>query len=448
MYQDARDLNAGQKKPRLLIFRIIIVTLAITLATLPVLTSLHIAHSYSSASSQKVVVVIQLYEEIDQGSASMITRGISQANVENAQAVVIDMNTPGGILSDMLTMIGAINSSKVPVYTFVGNASSAASAGSYVAMATDRIYMGTGSVIGPSTPYIIGGTSLEQAHVANYTLALMQSLALEHSRNVTAASQMAQNNVAYPGSLAIQYHLVDGYSGSLAQTLSLINASSASVQTVSENPSEQILSLLSNSTVDGILLLIGIIAIVLDFLHPTILLSIAGAVLIVLALIGAEAIQGPSNYPGIYLPIILFILAASLIVLELKTGHGFMLLAGGIVGAFATLLLAYQVPYSPSPIGNLQYLEVGLLILAVAILALYARYVGSAIRKKPVTGAESLIGASAIVYSEELSPDGEVSVDGVIWKARLLSAGLPIKKGEIVIVKRVEGLTLMVDRKA
>src|SRR5579863_2545114 len=257
----------------------------------------------SAVSAKQQVVVIQLYEEIDQGSASMITRGIQQANTINAQAVVIDMNTPGGLLSDMLTMIGAINSSNVPVYTFVGNSSSAASAGSYVAMATNKIYMSDSSVIGPSTPYIIGGTTLEEDHVANYTLALMQDLAQVHGRNVTAVSQMAADNVAFTGIEAIQYHVADGYSGSLTQTLSLINASRASIVTVSENPSEQILTYLSaNSALDGIILILGIVAIAIDFFHPTILLSIAGVVMIILALIGEEALQGPAGYPGLFLP--------------------------------------------------------------------------------------------------------------------------------------------------
>jgi membrane-bound serine protease (ClpP class) len=428
---------------------------AIVILSLPLIGNIiqprtpNIVFSMSPGSRSHEVVVIQLYEEIDQGSAGMVSRGVARAQADNAAGVVIDMNTPGGLLSDMLTMIGAINSSiasGIPIYTFVGNYSSAASAGSYVAMATQKIFMGSATVIGPSTPYIVGGTSLEQAHVANYTLSLMTTLAQEHGRNVTAAAQMAQNNTAFTGQQAVQYHLVDGYAGSISQVLQIVNDSGAPIVTVSEDLTEQTLGFLSNSTVDGIFLLLGIVAIALDFLHPTVVLSVAGGVLIVLALIGAEAIQGPSGYPGIILPLALFIAAAVLIVFEIKTGHGFLLFTGVVLGAFATILFAYEVPYSPSPIGEIQYVEIGILVVVGAILALYARYVGSTLRRKPVTGKESLVGKIGIVYSD-ISPEGEVTVDAITWKARLAKPESgSLRKGDSVIVRRVEGLTLFVDR--
>ena len=415
----------------------------------PVQSRILIVSSASSsfAAAQKQVVVIQLNEEIDQGSASMVARGIQQANSIGASSVIIDMNTPGGTLQDMLAIIGSINSSVSPVYTFVGNSSSAASAGSYIAMATDGIYMSDTSVIGPSTPFIVGGTSLEQSHVANYTLALMRDMAQVHGRNVTAVSEMAANNTAFTGPEALRFHVADGYSGSLSETLGLINSSGASITTVSENPSEQVLTFLAaNSTIDGIMLILGIVAIAIDFFHPTIILSVAGAVLIILALIGEEALQGPNGYQGIFLPILLFVVAAILIVLEIKTGHGFMLFAGIVVGAVGTILFAYQVPYvGQNPYGEIEYVEVGILIFVGALLALYARYVGRALRSKPVTGKESLEGRKGMVYSESLSSEGgEVRVEGLVWRARLQNGGSELKRGDGVVVTRVEGLTLVV----
>jgi membrane-bound serine protease (ClpP class) len=440
-----------------LALRAAIFIVALFLIAFPVYSSISsqnhadILMSSSSATSTKQVLVIQLYEEIDQGSASMVTRGIQEATTISAQAVVIDMNTPGGLVSDMLSIIGSINSSsssKIPVYTFVGTGASAASAGSYIAMATDKIYMSnTDTVIGPSTPYVVGGSTSEQQHIQNYYTTYMVGLAQAHGRNITAVTEMAANNTAFTGSQAIQYHVADGYSGSLTQTLSLINASGDSITTVSENPSEQTLTFLSaNSTLDGIFIIIGIVAIVLDFLHPTVLLTIGGVVLIVLGLIGEEIIQGPSGYVGIFLPITLYIVAALLVVFEIKTGHGFMLFAGIVIGAIGTILFAYQVPYvSPNPYGGIEIIEIGLLIVVGAILALYARYIGSTLRRKPVTGEESLVGSKATVHSETLGPEGEVTINGVIWHARLSDPkAAPLKKGDSVTVTRVEGLTLVV----
>ena len=113
------------------------------------------------------VVVINLNVAIDQGSSSLVSRAVARAQADHATAVIIDMNTPGGLLQDMISIVDAISNSTasgVPVYTYVGNYSLAASAGSYIAMASKKIFMGPGSQIGPSTPIVVAGTALEQNH--------------------------------------------------------------------------------------------------------------------------------------------------------------------------------------------------------------------------------------------------------------------------------------------
>jgi membrane-bound serine protease (ClpP class) len=407
--------------------------------------SFHPGRVALAQTTGKEVVIVELNVPIDSGSSSLMARAVSIAQGDKAAAIVINMNTPGGLLNDMLLMVGSINSSiasGIPVYTYVGNDSLAASAGSYIAMATDKIFMSPGSQIGPSTPIVVGGSALEQNHTAGAMLTLMTSLAQAHGRNATAAYEMVVNDIAYSYSQALQYHVADASSLSLSQTLSQLNLSGATLVTVSESPTEQLVSFLSNGTVDGILLLIGIIAIVLDFLHPTVVLSIGGVILIALGLIGADAIQSGATSSAIAVPLVLFAAAAALIVFELKTGHGFMLFAGVAVGAFATILLAYQVPYSPSPFGELAYIELAALIVVGGLLALYARWVAKALRHRPVTGVESMIGKSGIVVSD-LAPVGDVSLDGIIWKARVAQGSM--KKGDRVVVKRVEGLVVLVE---
>ncbi|MDA4111839.1 MAG: ATP-dependent Clp protease proteolytic subunit, partial [Thaumarchaeota archaeon] len=362
------------------LLRIFVLLFAVSLIVVPPFLSGSNRENHVTAQTNlsNEVVVIQLNVPIDQGSAGLVSRGIDRAEADKAAAVIIDMNTPGGLLQDMVTIVDVISNSTVPVYTYVGNDSAAASAGSYIAMATDKIFMGPGSQIGPSTPYILGGgTQLEQNHTSEYAVSFLQSLATEHGRNVTAATQMAAFDIAYSYSDALKYHVADASSYSLGQTLSLLNLTGANIVTISESPTEQLISFLSDPTVDGIILLLGIVAVVLDFLHPTIVLSVAGAILIALGLIGTEAINSGANSSAIAVPLILFAAAAVLIVLELKTGHGFMLLSGVIVGVFATVLLAYEIPYSPSPFGNVQYVELGILIVVGAFLAVYARWVGS-----------------------------------------------------------------------
>jgi membrane-bound serine protease (ClpP class) len=429
--------------------RVALVVIVVGLLTIPAFLSTEPSKytiDYAQGTTSREVVVINLDVAIDQGSSSMVSRALARAQADSAVAVIIDMNTPGGLLQDMLSIVDSISNATArgtPVYTYVGNDSLAASAGSYIAMATQKIFMGPGSQIGPSTPIVEGGTALEQNHTEEGMLSLMVSLAQENGRNVTAANLMVLDDVAYSYASALANHVADSSSNSLAQTLEMLGLSGASVVTVSENPTEQLLSFLSNATVDGIILLIGIIAIALDFLHPTFVLSVVGAILIALGLIGAEAIQSGGNASALAVPFVLFAAAAMMIVLEVKTGHGFMLFGGVIVGAFATLLIAYEVPYSPSPFGDLQYLELGIFIVAGGLLAIYARWISRSLRKRPVTGSESLVGKTGVVLAD-LSPTGEVSVEGIIWKAKS-SSGYTIKKGESVRVVRRSNLVLDVE---
>jgi membrane-bound serine protease (ClpP class) len=428
--------------------RVFILTVVLVLVLAPLALSNHnqLTEVSAQATSNRTVVVIEMDVPIDQGATSLTARSISSAESDNAAAVIIDMNTPGGSLNDMISIVDDINSSTVPVYTYVGNDSGATSAGSYIAMATDKIFMGPGSQIGPSTPYILGGgTALEQNHTTDYAISFMDALAQAHGRNVTAATQMAAYNVAYSYADALKYHIADASSNSLQQTINMLNLTGASVVTISETPTEQLVSLLSDATVDGIILLLGIVAIVVDFLHPTIVLSVAGAVLIALGIIGTEAIENGNGSSAIAVPLVLFAAAAVLIVLELKIGNGFMILSGVIVGIIGTVLLTYQIPYSPSPFGDAQIVELGIFLIVGIILALYVRWVGKAIRKKPFTGSEALIGKSGIVTSS-LSPQGEVSVDGIIWKARLVGPeGMTLDKGSRVVVVKRSNLLLEVE---
>ena len=402
-------------------------------------------HGSAFASSRGEVIIVEMNVPIDAGSSGMVARAVSEAQSSAAAAVIINMNTPGGLLSDMVSIVDSIGNSSAPVYAYVGNNSLAASAGSYIAMASEIIFMGPGSEIGPSTPIVEGGSALQQNHTGSAMLLFMSALAQAHNRNFTAASNMVLYDIAYSQQEALQFHVADRSSNSLAQTISDLNLSGAAQVTISETPSEQLLSFLSDPTVDGILLLLGILAIAIDFFHPTILLSVAGGVLIVLALIGAESIQGAGTPSYSFIvPFVLFAVAATLIVFEIKTGHGYFLFTGVTVGAIATFLIAYQVPYSPSPYGDLQYIEVAVLLVAGALLALYSRWVSRSIRKKPMTGPEAMTGKLGYAYTD-LNPNGSVSVDGVIWNATLVPTSAVVKKGDALRIMKVNGLTLVVE---
>ena len=388
-----------------------------------------------------VVVIADFDVQVDPGSVAFMSRVVSTAQSQNATAIVIEMNTPGGSLNDMLSIISSItaaNQSGIPIYTFIDPNGLGASAGSYIAMATNKILMAPGSIIGPSTPYIIGGTALEQNHTQAAMLSLLTSLAENWGRNTTAIYGMVQSNQAFTANQAVAIHVADGSANSLYDALNQLGLSGNPQVHLSEDLYEQIISALSNATLDGILFLVGVIAIVLDIYHPTILLTILGVIAIVAGLVGAEII-GAS-----LLGIVILVIAAALIVAELKLGHGLALMAGVVLGAFGIYYLSLGMQYSPSPITELVEIELGLLVVFGVIIGLYIRWVIGPIRRRSkLTGPEAMIGKAGVTITD-LSPKGEVRVNGEIWRAESLSGD--ISKGEQVSVKALKGLVVMVEK--
>lgn len=399
------------------------------------------AASTQPVASGQTVVIADFNLPVDAGSASFMSRVVSTAQSQNAAAIVVEMNTPGGSLSDMLSIVSSItdaNQTGIPTYTFIVPNGLGASAGSYIAMATNQILMAPGSEIGPSTPIVVGGTALEQNHTQAAMLNYMTSLAENWGRNTTAVFNMVQYNQAFSANQAVAVHVADGKAASLTDALNQLGLSSNPQVSLTEDVYEQIISALSNATLDGILFLIGVIAIVIDVYHPTVVLSILGVIAIVAGLVGAEII-GAS-----LLGIVILVVAAALIVVELKLGHGFAIMAGVILGAFGIYYLSLGQQYSPSPITGLTEAALGLLIAFGVITGLYIRWIiGPLRRRKKLTGAEAMIGQTGVAITD-LKPKGDVRVMGEIWRAESLSGD--IAKGERVTVKELNGLVVMVEK--
>jgi len=387
------------------------------------------------------VVVVNFDVAVDPGSSTFMDRVVTYASGQNASAIVIEMNTPGGLLSDMVSIISSItqaNQSGIPTYTFVVPSGLAASAGSYIAMATNKILMGSGSAIGPSTPIVVGGTALEQNHTQAAMLKLMVSLAQKWARNSTAAYDMVQNDQAFSATEALKYHLISGFAESLDEAISQLGLAEKPQVTLSEDLYEEFISALSNPILDGILMLLGVLAIVVDVYHPTIVLSVIGAIAIVAGLIGAEAIS--ASFLGFFI----IAIAAFLIILELKLGHGFAMIAGIILGVFGILYLAQGLTYSPSPITPTTELLLFVVVVVGIIAALYIRWIIGPIRRRSkLTGPEALAGQIGVAVTD-LKPDGEVRVGGIIWRAQSISG--EILRGESVRVKSVNNLVLIVEK--
>ncbi|MGC9071422.1 MAG: NfeD family protein [Acidilobus sp.] len=397
--------------------------------------------SFTRAQQGLPVILVNFNVPVDLGSSTMMARVVETAETLHAKAVVIVMNTPGGYLSDMLKIVGdmeSLQSYGIPVYTYVPPDGMAASAGSYIAMASNGIIMANGTFIGPSTPIVVGGTPLEQNHTEAAMLAFMESLASKWGRNATAASYMVLYDEAYTAQQALRYHLINGISNSLQGALAAWNLTGYPQLTMSESLYEQFLSVLSNPTVDGLLISLGFLVVLLDLYHPTFLLSAIGIIAIALGLVGAEIIGASA------IGLTLILIGAALMLLELKMGHGLAVMAGAVLSAVGIYLMALNIPYvtTSAPTAPKAILEDSAIAVVGVAAGLYIRWiVGPARRKRVMAGPESLIGAMGVAVSD-LGPEGEVRVEGIIWRAKSMT---PVKAGSRVKVIGREGLALVVE---
>ncbi|MGC8686701.1 MAG: NfeD family protein [Thermoplasmata archaeon] len=385
-------------------------------------------------------MVINFNMEVDPGAVSFFQSSFNYAESNHIPYVIINMNTPGGYLDSMMSIVNMTlqaEENNISVITFVPAGGMAASAGSYIAMASDKIYMANGTFIGPSTPIVEGGNSTEQMHVENAMLAWMISLAQLHGKNITAVTTMVLNNTAYGASQAYNIHLIDGIVDSLSALLSKLGISNYSQITTSPSAYDQFISFISNPTVDGLLITIGMLAILLDIYHATVLLSITGIILIALGLWGSQIIGG--NIAGI----VIILIGGALIIAEIKVGHGFLMITGVLLAIFGTWILASGIYFSPSPFGLFSYIAFGLMGGFGIIAAYYLNWIRRTIRTRPKTGPESIIGKKGVVI-KELNPEGEVRVEGIIWRARSKD-GKKIEIGKEAIVVSRDDLLLIVE---
>ncbi len=377
-------------------------------------------------------IVVTFNVQVDPGSADYVQRASQEAIAENKDLVII-MNTPGGLLDSMLSIVGSITdvqSHGLAVYTFVPPAAIAASAGSYIALATNAIYMSNKSFIGPSTPYIIGGDPGQVQHVKNAMIKEITFLAMANGYNVSAAVDMVENNTAYTAVDAASVGLITGLIETYSGFLSKVGLSGVPLTDFSEPLYDRFLSFVSDPTVDGLFILIGIIALVLDLFHRTLFLSVVAVIFIALGFLGAQLIQ--ASVVGI----LILIIAAALVILEVKAGHGFFAITGIALGIAGTYLLAYNVQYSPSPYGVVQYVILGATGAVLVVAFLYLTRIRHALMAQP-----KLIDPGRIVNmtgraSTDLVPgkDGVANVGAEDWTA---VSDQFIPKGSVVRVMAV-----------
>jgi membrane-bound serine protease (ClpP class) len=403
----------------------------------------------SSAEVLKVVV----NDTIQPITEEYIARAVDEVQRRNDQALLIEINTPGGLVESTRQIIEKITNSSVPVILFVTpSGSRAASAGFFILESADIAAMAPGTNTGAAHPVTIGGGNVDDVmkqKMENDAAALMRSVAARRGRNVEVAESTVRQSKSFTEQEALSQRLIDYVASSdddlfrqmEGKSFKRFNGKEVSLQLAGEpiapfsmTLKEHILGYLMDPNIAFILLAVGALALYAEFNHPGAVLP--GTVGIVFILIAAFALN---LLPTRFAALVLILGAFALFAAEAKFASHGVLTIGGI--ALLTLggLLLVDSPIPEMRVHLLTALAVsiplGLITAFLMSIALKAR------RNKMVSGAEGLIGETGIAQTS-LSPRGKIFVHGELWDAISSS---DISAGQSVVVRRVDGLQLQVD---
>jgi membrane-bound serine protease (ClpP class) len=405
----------------------------------------------TAASADVVKVVVD--GVIHPLSAEYIERAVDDAERTHADALLIEIRTPGGLMNSMEDIVHKVLDSKVPVIIYVSpSGKGASSAGFFILESADVAAMAPGTNTGAAHPVRGDGVIMDpvmKEKVENYAASLMRSYVSKRGRNVEVAETAVRQSKSFTADEALAQHLIDYIAKDQDDLFKQIDGKSVTrfdgskvVLHVAGKPvriyamtlREKILSVLMDPNLTALLFTLGIFAIIAEFNHPgAVIPGVVGLIAIMLALFAMQML--PTRYESVALVLGAFVLFG----LEAKfQSHG-VLTIGGMIMMVLGMLLLVDGPIPEMRVKLLTALSVaiplGVITVFLLTLAIRAR------RNKVVTGKESLIGEIGVARSP-LLPTGKVFVRGSIWNA---VASVNIDVGQAVVVRNVQGLTLQVD---
>src|SRR5882724_4705912 len=360
------------------------------------------------------VSLIELDGAITPITDRLLTTAVERAQADGAQALVVQLNTPGGLERSMRTMAQTILNAGIPVIVYVApTGARAASAGVFITMAAHVAAMAPATNIGAAHPVTAGGGDMGKEmskKVANDAAAFARSLAAERGRNVEWAEKAVRSSVSVTEREA--------------------------VKRIEIRFRDRFLALITDPNIAYILMMVGMLGIFFELQNPGVVLpGVIGGISLILAFFAFQSL--PINWAGV----LLILFGVALLIAEIKiVSHG-VLTAGGVISMVLGSFMLYDAP----EVGfRVSWTVIIPTVGATAGLVVWAVSAGMrAMMKSPVTGAAGMIGRGVVARSA-LGPEGQVQVDGEIWRA--VSEGGAIPAGEKVRVMAVDGLTLKVSR--
>jgi membrane-bound serine protease (ClpP class) len=369
-----------------------------------------------------------LKDTIQPVTQAELIQAIARANSDGAQALLVVMDTPGGLLDSTRTMAGAILDSKVPVVVYVAPAGArAGSAGFFLLEAADVAAMAPGTNAGAAHPVLeFGGqpdTTMSQK-IENDAEAFLRSYVTRRSRNADAAQEAVHSSHSYTAEEALNQHLIDLISNNDAELLASLDGrqitrldgnkltlhlAGARIEVIRPSLRDELLGWLVDPNIALLFLVGGALLIYLEFNSPgTIVPGALGTLMVLLAIFALNLL------PIRFTAVLLLVAALILLLLEAKFGgHGVLAIAGILCLTFGTLtLVAAPVP----EMGVTPWVAFAISAGFGGITFFLVRLAVRARRRKALIGADAMVGCRAIAM-ERLAPDGHVLVEGEIWRA-------------------------------
>jgi membrane-bound serine protease (ClpP class) len=412
--------------------------------------------SNSISAATPAIEILRVEGTIVPVIADYIDRGIEQAEAKGSALVIIELNTPGGLLGSTEKIVQTIMNADIPVIVYVAPKGAwAASAGTFITLAAHIAAMTPGTTIGAAHPVSGGGGEIPEEQmkkITEFSAKWMRTIAQERGRNIEEAELAVTESKSFTDVDALEANLIDLRADNLQSLISEINGMKvtlASGEEVVLNTEsymlevnemsfiERFLHAISDPNIAYILLSIGSLGIIAEIYSPGMFFpGILGAISLLLAFYSLGVLD--ANMGGI----LLILLAFGLFIGELLTTTFGIFTVGGIIALVLGSLLLFP---QQGPLFRVDpRLIAGVVIIVAVVFAFVMQRIVRVYRRQARTGREELVGKTALV-KEALKPEGTIFFKGERWTA--ISEKEQVEVGEEVIINAVDGLTLYVTRK-
>jgi membrane-bound serine protease (ClpP class) len=408
------------------------------------------------AGAAQPVASIEMDGAITPVTVRLLTMALDRAQSEGAQALIVQLNTPGGLERSMRSMVQTILGSPIPVIVYVApTGARAASAGVFITMAAHVAAMAPATNIGAAHPVAVGGSLDKEMSkkVENDAAAFARSIATERGRNAEWAEKAVRSSVSATEREAVKLKVVDLVAENVPDLLAKIDGRAlktpkgsvtlatkdAPVKVIEVRFRDRFLALISDPNVAYLLMMAGMLGIFFELSNPgSVLPGVIGGISLILAFFAFQSL--PVNWAGLLL--ILFGLV--LLIAEIKiVSHG-VLAIGGVVAMLLGSLMLYDAPETRGI--RLSWFVIIPTVGTTAGLVFFAVTMGvRALYRPSVTGSSAMVGRIGVTRTP-LGPEGQVLIDGELWRA--VSPDGRIEAGEAVQVTAIDGLTIKVIRSA